>query len=109
MSTFLGIKYNMWHGVIPAVLFPLVMGISVAMNGASQLTFVLTWAYSSVVLFMLQGVNEAWQLIRGDVEKEYGSWENAQANSKDDWKWFFIGYGTGLGLAAAIFIILDKM
>jgi uncharacterized membrane protein len=108
MSKTLGIPWDMWHGVIPAVVMPVVIGISVGIFGASQLTFLLTGLCLVVVLTLLQYVNELIQ-SKGDVVKEYGSVENFEKNSKKDWGWFIIGSVIGGFLSFATFVIMDKV
>jgi len=103
---FLGIEYNKWHCILAVIgvvgLF--VIGfIDVFMplrnvweeNGLSG--FVLGAIYGVSVLFVLalQGTNESVQALDDELVQKYGSYENFQKNSRDDWKWFVLGVGIG--------------
>jgi len=107
MSKFLGIEYNMWHGVIPAIVMPVVMVLSVIKFGASQLTFLLAIAALTVFLLMLQGVNESFQSLSKTIFEDYGSYESFQDNSRDDWMWFLIGWNFGTILSGLFFALID--
>ena len=105
MSKTLGIPWNMWHGVFPAIAMPVVLGIAMAIFGVSQRILVFTMPPSILVLFLFQYVNEKIQ-SKGDLVKDYGSYENWLKNTRDDWKWFWFGIVAGLLLDFILFSIL---
>lgn len=106
---FLGISYNKWHGVIPAVVMLLALTLIPIWMGHSQATFLLVFFSASITLWMLQGVNESWQAISKDLIKNYKSLKNFQTNSKDDWKWFIMGWLAGSFLGFIGFTLVDKL
>lgn len=106
---FLGISYNKWHGVIPLIIMFLSLTLIPLIVGHSQASFLSIWAGALIVLWMLQGVNESWQFLSKDLIKTYKSLKNAQANSKDDWKWFIMGCAAGTFLGFIGFTLVDKL
>jgi len=109
MSTFLGIKYNQWHGVIPFVCMFLALTVIPIFVGHSQSSFLLIMLSTSLVMWMLQGVNESWQAISKDLIKNYKSLKNFQTNSRDDWKWFIVGWIAGSFVGLIGFSLVDKL
>ncbi len=110
MSKFLNLAYNKWHGVISAfiMVFSLVV-IPLLSNLSTQAGFLLSVAIAATVVLVLQGMNESFQANSKTVIQDYGSWENFQKNSKDDWKWTVIGMFAGLFIGTLIFILIEKL
>jgi hypothetical protein len=111
MSTWLGIKYNLWHGIFGALIQVVVIVSSYWWSTANSLQAQMLSAIglSTLFNFALQAGNEAFQLKSPNVIKNYGSWENAQANSRDDWKWWLLGTISGTFLGVIIFVFIDKI
>jgi len=109
---FLGIRYDLWHGILAALLF-----LAVFFTGFFTILPVLTLVIGpgfSILLISLSGIfvalllqslNEAVQAIDPEVEKQYGSWQNFQKNSKRDWKYFLMGIITGQILSGIFMVI----
>lgn len=99
---FLGITYNMWHGLIPMIVHPIVVLVWVLISGFSQSTFLVATYHSLLVLFALQAANEAKQAIDSKLLIKYSSLPAFQSNSREDWKFYFAGQFLGLVWAMII-------
>lgn len=111
MSKFLGIAYNLWHGIFGALIQVVAIATSYwwLKTDSLQVQFIYAITWSTLINFSLQAGNEAFQFLDRNIVKNYGSLENAQANSKDDWKWWILGWFGGNLLGVAIFITIDKL
>ena len=93
MPKTLGIDDDYWHGLIPFAVqvftYPFV--VKYYMSVAPVVILVV-----SLVLWVLQFVNEWNQAVDHDVAIKYGCYENFQYNSRRDTRNFFIGWITGL-------------
>ena len=109
MSKFCGIKYNMWHLVLGA----LVMAVGVPLlplylNKHFTPGEGLIWANAITFLIdaLLQSGNENVQAMDPSVTTKYGSWVNFQINSKDDWRKWIAGVFIGAFIGNIIWLIL---
>lgn len=111
MSTFLGIKFNHWHGVLAGLIQ--VVGINTSFwwlrTDMLQFQFILAISISTLFNSLLQLTNEWFQLTSKNVLKNYGSYKNAIANSRDDMKWWVLGLIGGTFLGVIIFTVIDKL
>jgi hypothetical protein len=111
MSTFLGIAYNKWHGIFGALIQ--IVGITTSFwwlkTDLLQVQMYAAITISTFINLLLQSMNEAFQFLDENIVKNYGSLENAQANSRDDWKWWLLGLIGGSFLGVIIFVVIDKI
>jgi hypothetical protein len=111
MSKFLGISYNKWHGVLGFLIQ--VIGISTSgwwlHADLLQVQFILAIAATTLFNSQLQLTNEWFQLTSKNLIKNYGSLKNAQANSKDDMKWWLLGILGGTFFSVIVLILIDKL
>ncbi len=111
MSKWLGVAYNKWHGIFSA----LVMVIAIGCSGfylefdSLQVQFLLALLIGLVASFALQAGNESKQALSKTIVQDYGSYENFQKNSRDDWRWWVIGVVAGTIIGGILFAILRVM
>lgn len=102
MGKTLGLNDDLWHGILSFI------GVVVFSFLYSKLLLIYNPALNILVCIMhgiiwvtaLQGFYESIQLLSSDVEKVYGSWQNARKNSKRDWKYWAYGVFLGISLSA---------
>jgi len=111
MSTWLGIKFNKWHGIFGALIQ--VVGISTSGWWIStellQLQFILAIGVTTLFNSQLQLTNEWLQLTSKKAPDNYRTWKNARANSRDDMKWWILGWIGGNFLGIIILTLIDKL
>ncbi len=96
-SKFLGISYDIWHGILAVLVTVLafiggwyfLLHFSVLdENGRFFIALLLAMGISH----HLQAYNESRQLLDPWVKQKYGSWQAFQANSYRDWRYFYAGW-----------------
>jgi len=109
--SFLGISYNKWHGVLSA--FIMVTGIVTSIwwlkTESLQAHFLIAVSLSSVVDMLLQLWNEWIQLVSNKAPEKYRTWKNARANSRDDMKWWILGWIGGTFVGVIALTVIDKV
>lgn len=95
---FLGIRYNIWHGIIAFI-----GEFGIALFLVSRTGVVLAFLFAFLLGLMAQALYECYQLYFTDVQGIYGSYLDFVIDSKDDFKNFFIGSG----FALVCFILLS--
>ena len=108
MSKFLGIKYNMWHLVLGALVMTVgVPLLPLYLNKHFTPGEGLIWA--NVITFLinalLQSGNENVQALDGGVVSKYGSLTNFQTNSRDDWRKWIAGVFIGAFIGNIIWLV----
>ena len=108
---FWGISYNKWHGVLGALVS--VVGIVSSLwwlkTESLQAHFILAIAIATVINILLQLGNEWLQLTSDKAPENYRTWKNARANSRDDMKWWMLGWLGGTFLGIVILTLIDKL
>jgi len=109
---FLGIPYNKWHGIISFIV-QVVMFVSLAFlfPEADQLmgpglAFLLFQIIAFLIAHHLQSWNEARQAIDPWLPEKYGDYERFQIDSRDDWRYFYLGSMVSLLANAALAAII---
>jgi hypothetical protein len=111
MSSFLGIAYNKWHGVLGALVSfaGIISSIWWLDVESLQAHFLLAVAISTVINMLLQLWNEWFQLTSEDAPGAYQTWKNARANSRDDMKWWILGWVGGTFVGVIVLTLIDKL
>jgi hypothetical protein len=109
--SFLGISYNKWHGVLGALvsLVGIVSSIWWLKVDSLQAHFILAVAISTVINMLLQLWNEWLQLTSEKGPSNYGTWKNARKNSRDDMKWWILGWVGGTFAGVIVLTVIDKV
>ena len=101
---FLGIEFDRWHQILAVVVILVVFltgffGLFVPWlpalerYGLAGLALAVLYFGSVLIALTLQACNEARQAVDRDLLLKYGSFENFQADSRDDWRLFVLGVG----------------
>jgi len=107
---FLGISYDKWHGILALLVIGLIFAITlVLIHGIMSpgMEFLTAWLIGFFVAHHLQSWNEARQAIDPMIQFKYGSYEAFQANSLNDWRYFWYGVFLSmfvLGIIASFFL-----
>jgi len=109
MSTFLGIGYDLWHGIFGALIMVVSIVVCSILIGFTQAGMLLGVGVGVFVGLLLQSLNESMQAISSTLLKDYGSLKNFQANSRRDWKYWMLGTFVGALIGVLIFILIDKV
>ncbi|MCB0282807.1 MAG: hypothetical protein H6627_03240 [Calditrichae bacterium] len=95
---FWGIPYNKWHFVLTVVAVALSFFLlwfflsDLLIPGFGKWTTALAIYFLSFqIAHHLQSWNEIKQALDPEVESKYGSFKGFQENSRDDFKWFWVG------------------
>lgn len=100
----LGIPYDYWHFVIPAVV--LLVAVPVIFKQANKLQGLLWLALIISVLAGLQFWNEFSQMADPSV---YGGWQAFVHNSKVDTKYFVFGSFAGLFGGFLVYSLIERI
>lgn len=64
-------------------------------------------AFGLVINFAMQAGNESFQALSDDIVANYGSYENFQLNSRDDWRGRVLGAVAGTIIGGILFVLLN--
>ena len=109
--SFLGISYNKWHGVLGAFVQISIIVTSFWWLKAEslQVHFISAVVFATVINMLLQLWNEWLQLTSNSAPDNYTTWKNARANSRDDMKWWILGWIGGTFLGVIVLTVIDKL
>lgn len=109
--SFLGISYNKWHGIFGALIqvAGIVSSIWWLKAESLQVHFIYAIAWTTAINMLLQLWNEWFQLTSNKAPVKYNTWKNARANSRDDMKWWILGWIGGTFLGVIILTLIDKL
>lgn len=87
-----GNKWDKWHGIFAMLIIILLTFIIYLFFGKSQMAFTVGFIISTLLIFALQGVNEALQLQSKKEVEKHGGYEAFAKNSKRDWAFAIMGW-----------------